>query len=217
MKLSTIKKRQKQLLYLLKQAIEHTDEAVMITNANLKYPGPKIMYVNKALCEMTGYSRNEFIGKSPRILQGTRNNDIFDSKISERLQRGKSYYGYVINYRKDGSEIHVEVNIAPIFGEHNIITHYISIQRDITHSIKKEIEKDEILGELDHGMKTHLATVKGYLQLIEKKSLDTKITQYLQNMELEVEKILQLLFNIKETRNKQSNSLIQVERFDIDT
>jgi PAS domain S-box-containing protein len=217
MKQSTIKKREKQLLHLLKLAIEHTNEGVLITNANLNPPGPKIVYVNKALCEMTGYTKNEFLGKSPRLLQGPRSNDILLDKISKKLHTGKSYYGYVINYRKDGSEMYMELNIAPIWSEKNKISHYISIQRDITASLKIEIEKNEVLGEFDHEIKTHLTTIKGYLQLLEKKSLNSKFTQYIQSADREIDKILKLLLNIRDTRNNQTNNTImQVGRFDID-
>ncbi len=218
MKQSTIKKREKQLLYLLKQAIEHTKEAVMITNANLQYPGPKIMYVNRALSEMTGYSKNELLGKSPRILQGSKTNNILLNEITQKLLAGKPAFGQVIYYRKDGSEMHMELDIAPIWDEKNKITHYISIQRDITSTIKEAIEKEEILGEFDHGMKTHLSTIKGYVQLIENKSVDAKITQYLHNAEIEIDKILKLVINNRDTRMTQANNTImQVEKFDIDT
>jgi len=217
MKQSTIKKREKQLLYLLKQAIEHTDEAVMITNANLKDPGPKIVYVNQALCKMTGYTQKEFLGRSPRLLQGSQTNNLLLNEITKKLRAGQPCNGYVINYRKDGSEIHMELDIAPIWGDKNKITHYISIQRDITKSIKKEIEKEEVLGEFDHGIKTHLATIKGYLQLVEKKSADPKITHYIHSADVELNKILKLMLNVKDARTSESNNIImQVEKFDVD-
>ena len=50
--------------------LESMAESVLITDTKLKYPGPHIIYVNAAFEKMTGWDRNEIIGKSPRILQG---------------------------------------------------------------------------------------------------------------------------------------------------
>ena len=59
-----------QLMKLLDVAVDQAKEAVLITSAELDPPGPKILFVNPALCAMTGYSREEILHKTPRILQG---------------------------------------------------------------------------------------------------------------------------------------------------
>ena len=59
-----------QLMQLLDVAVDQAKEAVLITSAQLDPPGPEILFVNPALCAMTGYSREEILHKTPRMLQG---------------------------------------------------------------------------------------------------------------------------------------------------
>jgi PAS domain S-box-containing protein len=189
---------------------------VMITDAKLRYPGPKIIYVNHALCKITGYKKEEFIGKSPRILQGSRTDHIVLGEIRKKLPRGERFQEEVINYRKDGSELNMEIDIAPITDENNKISHYISIHRDVTPYIKKVEEKNQQLIVFSHDIKNILTTVKGYLQLIDKKNIDIKMKDYVQSSEQEVDKIIVLLSNLQNLR-QNSNSMIKISKFDVDT
>ncbi len=56
--------------FLLEAAMRHVDEAVVITTTELDHPGPEIVYVNEGFCRRTGYTPDEVIGRTPRLLQG---------------------------------------------------------------------------------------------------------------------------------------------------
>jgi PAS domain S-box-containing protein len=60
-------------LELLRASVESANDAIIITDTQLDPPGPKIVYVNPAFTRMTGYTYEETIGKTPRILQGKKN------------------------------------------------------------------------------------------------------------------------------------------------
>lgn len=127
-------------LNLLAAAVNFSEDSIMITTTDLDLPGPTIVYANPAFAKMTGYSVEEMIGRNPRFLQGPRT-DVNELKRLRRiLESGHVYYGSVYNYRKDGSEFVNEWHIEPIRDERGRVTHYLSIQRNITN--RRKLEED---------------------------------------------------------------------------
>jgi PAS domain S-box-containing protein len=130
----TERKRAEESLRLLSSAVEQATESILITDAQLNFPGPKIIFVNPAFTRMTGYTAEEALGKTPRILQGPRTDRAVLDRLRQTLARGETFEGQSINYRKDGREYDQEWQIAPLRGADGIVTHFVAIQRDITAS-----------------------------------------------------------------------------------
>ncbi|EMR04231.1 PAS domain S-box protein [Cesiribacter andamanensis] len=125
---------------LLASFVEHANDAIMITEAEpLEEPGPRIVLVNQAFMRMTGYTRKESLGRSPRFLQGPNTQRQELDRIKAALQAQRATTAEIINYRKDGSEFWVELTVVPIRLYGTELTHFVSIQRETTH--KKELEK----------------------------------------------------------------------------
>ncbi|MDB5820730.1 MAG: hypothetical protein JWQ11_4370 [Rhizobacter sp.] len=119
-------------------------DSVLITKAEpLDAPGPQIVFVNDALVAQTGYSRDELIGKTPRILQGPRTDRVELDRIGIALRKWERVRCELLNYTKDGREFCVELDIVPIADESGWFTHWVSIQRDVTH--RKQHEADVAL------------------------------------------------------------------------
>ena len=127
-----------ELLHIFESAVRQTKESIVITDAELELPGPRIVYVNPAFTEMTGYASNEVVGWTPRILQGPRTDRRVLDRLRGCLERGEAFEGVAVNYRKDGAEFVLEWKITPIRDTGGKITHFVSIQRDITGRIKLE-------------------------------------------------------------------------------
>ena len=134
-------------LKLLEAAIRSDYDSILITDLNLEKPGPKIVYVNDGFCKMTGYSKEEVIGKTPRILQGPKTDQEVLEKLKKRLSEGQSFFGQTVNYRKDGSEFINQWDIHPLTDEEGNITHWVSYQHDI--SKRKRAEEQLIDMKID--------------------------------------------------------------------
>lgn len=111
----------------LNTAIEQTNECVVITNIE-----GCIEYVNAAFTEVTGYSKAELIGQDPRILQSGATPTKTYQTLWEKLKKGKTWRGELLNKRKDGSTYVVWATITPVLDENNRITHFIGVEEDIT-------------------------------------------------------------------------------------
>jgi PAS domain S-box-containing protein len=138
-----------QLLRLLETAVAQAKEAVLITSARLDPPGPEILFVNPAFSEMTGYSQEEVLQKTPRILQGPKSDRAMLTELREALSRGEPFSGETVNYRKDGSEYYVEWDITPIRSSGGQISHFLSIQRNVTARKLAENQLKEIYRQIE--------------------------------------------------------------------
>jgi PAS domain S-box-containing protein len=117
---------------LLAEAVRNLAEGVMITDADLNAPGPRILFANDAVHRITGYEVEELLGRSPRLLQGRGTDRTTLRRLKQALSEGKNFTGEFINYRKDGTPYHVEVLISPVRDEKQRITHFVAAHRDIT-------------------------------------------------------------------------------------
>ena len=120
-------------LSLLINAIEQSDNTIVITNFN-----GKIEFVNKQFTISTGYSKEEAIGQNPRILKSGRQDDAFYKKLWDTITTGKTWTGEFQNKRKDGTIYWEQATISPILDSKGKITHYLAIKLNITK--QKEIE-----------------------------------------------------------------------------
>ncbi len=129
-----------QALRLLAKALEQSTESIVITDARIDLPGPAIVFVNPAYTRMTGYSAEESIGKTPRVLQGPLTDRAVLSRLRMNLEQGEPFFGETINYRKDGTQFDLEWQVAPVRNAGGEITHFVGVQRDITERKNRERE-----------------------------------------------------------------------------
>ena len=125
-------------LRLLESAVQQISEGITITTAQLDPPGPRIVYVNPAFSRITGYSAEEAIGMTPRILQGPKTDRAVLDLMLQRLWLRQTFRGETINYRKDGAEFIMEWYVAPIANKEFQVTHFVGVQRDITQQRRAE-------------------------------------------------------------------------------
>ena len=117
----------------LSSVIEQTDDVVVITDRN-----GLIEYVNPAFEKKTGYSREEAVGQTPRLVKSGMQEPEFYRNLWETILAGKVFRAELVNKKKDGTLYHEEKTITPIRNRKGEITHFVSTGKDIT--LRKEIE-----------------------------------------------------------------------------
>jgi PAS domain S-box-containing protein len=138
-----------ELLNLLETAVAQAKEAVLITSSRLDLPGPEILFVNPAFCEMTGFTREEILLKTPRVLQGPKSNRAMLQELRNTLARGEPFSGETVNYRHDGREYYVEWDITPIRAADGEVAYFLSIQRDVTARKAAQQQLQDTLEQLN--------------------------------------------------------------------
>lgn len=147
----TSRKEQEEYRNILQSVITHANDTVIVTRGdNIDDPGPKIIYVNQAFTNLTGYEAEEVIGKTPRILQGPDTSRKELDKLREALEEREACQIEVINYSKYGEPYWVEMSVVPILDRNGDCTHFISIERDVTERKKNEQVLIDLTENLEH-------------------------------------------------------------------
>jgi len=145
----TRRKEEEQHLKLLESIITNANDAVMIIEAKpIAKPGPKIVYVNEALVKMSGYSKEEIIGKSPHMFQGPKSDRDELNKLKKAIEEHMPYSAEIINYTKNGRLYWVDMDLAPVTDNSGKVSHLIAIERDITSRKIQEQEREKLIFEL---------------------------------------------------------------------
>ncbi len=146
----TDRKAKEVQLRLLESVITTTNDGVLITEAEpIDEPGPRIIYVNPAFTRMSGYTLEEVLGKTPRILQGEKTDRASLDRIRTALKTWQPVRLDLINYHKDGTEFWVEVSIVPITDKNGWFTHWVSVQRDISDRKQAEATLKQLNEQLE--------------------------------------------------------------------
>ncbi|MEW6521891.1 MAG: PAS domain S-box protein, partial [Thermodesulfobacteriota bacterium] len=153
----------------LLSAIEQSGEAMVITN-----PDGVITYVNPMFESMTGYSRTEALGQTPRILKSGKQDEAFYRELWATISGGHTWRGHIVNRRKNGS-LYTEVDtISPVYDAAGRLINYVAVKRDITahlqleaqlHQAQKMESVGQLAGGVAHDFNNMLGVIVGYTEL----------------------------------------------------
>jgi diguanylate cyclase (GGDEF)-like protein/PAS domain S-box-containing protein len=131
------RKQAEEKLRQLSSAVEHSPLSILITDIN-----GRIEYVNPKFTELTGFTADEIIGKTPAETYGT--NELQPEAARsihwQTIHAGEEWHGEMLNHKKNGQTYWESVSISPIFNLNGTVTHFVAVGEDIT-SRKADEEK----------------------------------------------------------------------------
>jgi len=191
----TRRKKADETVRKLSSAIEQAGESVIIMNRDCM-----IEYTNPAFTSITGYSPEEAIGQTPRMLYSGNHSDNQDADFYEAMlkiiTRGKVWHGKVVGRKKDASFYPAMLTISPIFddaGGSSHLTHFVGIQSDLSaledmeqrfHQAQKMETVGTMVGGIAHNFNNMLAGMTGNLYLAKRQMRENPdVVQKLSNVE----------------------------------
>ncbi len=115
-------------------------DSIVITDVN-----GTILRVNQAFTKLTGYTADEVVGTTPRVLRSGRHDDEFYHEMWRTIATKGFWEGEIWNRRKDGQEYLQRLTIACVRDSLGRITHYVANGQDLTHQKRAEADRAEIL------------------------------------------------------------------------
>ena len=131
-----------------RQIVDFANDVIIVTDAALTPPGPRILYVNPAFTKLTGYSAGEAVGRSPRMLQGEGTSRTTLNAIRAELEAGRETHRKVLNYAKHGAPYWLDLRIVPLRDVKGQITRFVAVERDVTLD-KRRLDELEYVADRD--------------------------------------------------------------------
>jgi general secretion pathway protein E len=97
-----------------------------------------IQWVNRSFTTLSGYSAADVLGQSPRMLRSDRHDAAVYRELWDTILAGSPWRGELYNLRHDGTVYAVEQTITPVANDQGVVTHFLSVQRDITERKQRE-------------------------------------------------------------------------------
>jgi two-component system cell cycle sensor histidine kinase/response regulator CckA len=167
------RRRAEEQLHIAQRALESASQGILITGP-VEQDTP-ILSVNGAFERITGYRRQEVLGKNCRLLQGPGTDPQAVRALREAIREGRPIDQEILNYRRDGTPFWNALTVSPIHDEAGRVTHFVGVLRDVTR--EKELEEQareaqrldaigQLAGGVAHDFNNLLTVISGYLGLL---------------------------------------------------
>lgn len=193
---SELKQAEEELL-LKNAAIERANDGIVLTDPSL--PDDPVVYVSPGFLKLTGYSREEVLGRNCRFLHGPDTDPKTIARIHEAMAAQKPFIGDIVNYTKGGRAWINRLKLEPVRDQQGRLLRYLGVQSDVTEQIRLENErnkalekerlarleaeqhfqeakaanalKDEFLATLSHELRTPAGVIGGFIELLKYEKL----------------------------------------------
>ena len=152
------RQRNEERMERLTTAVEQSAQAIVVTDRD-----GTIEYVNPAFEQVTGYTAEEAIGNSPKLLKSGHHDEAFYKELWDTVLGGDVWSGRITNRRKDGSLYEEDASISPVFDRSGNIVNFVAVKRDVSRELEMEAQlrqgqKLEAIGHLAAGIAHEINT-----------------------------------------------------------
>ncbi|GGM30157.1 PAS domain S-box protein [Haloarcula argentinensis] len=170
-----------------RNAVEHAGHAILITNTN-----GVIEYVNPAFEELTGFSADEAIGRTPRILKSGEQGEQFYERLWDTICRGEVWTSEIVNERKSGERFIINQTIAPIQDADGTIQGFVGMQDEITGRRLREQQLTVFHRILRHNLRNNGTTISGRADILSELVDDDDALAHLETIKSNVQSLLDI-------------------------
>ncbi|MDT3434727.1 PAS domain S-box protein [Haloarcula sp. 1CSR25-25] len=170
-----------------RNAVEHAGHAILITNTD-----GVIEYVNPAFEELTGFSADEAIGRTPRILKSGEQDEQFYERLWETICRGEVWTSEIVNERKSGERFIINQTIAPIQDAEGTIQGFVGMQDEITGRRLREQQLTVFHRILRHNLRNNGTTISGRADILTELVDDDAALGHLETIQANVRSLLDI-------------------------
>ncbi len=165
-------------LQKFKLAVENASDHIIITDAN-----GIILFANKGVEKITGYSLNEVIGKRPSLWGKQMPKEFYENLWKTIKQDKVPFIGEVTNRRKNGELYIAESNISPILNSRGDVVFFVGIERDITKIKEINQAKTEFVSVASHQLRTPLTGIKWLTEILLKNKENNLTSKQIETLE----------------------------------
>ena len=180
-----------------------------------------ITYANDLFCRVSGYDRNELIGKNHRILNSARHSHEFFTGLWDTITAGKVWHGIVRNRKKNGEFYWVEQTIVPFPGDDGKPFQYVAISTNITERIaaKEEAEKanqtkSDFLASMSHEIRTPMTGVMGLAEMLLDDKLPKASKEKVRMIQAATQSLLRIINDILDMSKLEAGK-VTIEHLDV--
>jgi PAS domain S-box-containing protein len=175
----------------------------------------RITYVNDAFMKISGYKKDELLGKSHSLVRHKDTPKEFFKELWETILDKKVWQGDIKNKAKDGTEYYVFATIVPILNDKDEIEEFLAIRYDTTNlhkavdeANKAERSKSRFLANMSHELRTPLNAIIGFSQILQRrKTLQDKDRDYVEKINLSGQNLLTLVNSILDFSKMDENEM----------
>ncbi|MFC1751111.1 DAHL domain-containing protein [Pseudomonadota bacterium] len=194
------------------------DEHAIVSIADV---AGRITYANEKFCDISGYSKEDLVGKNHRLIKSDEHSDLFFKDLWKTIANGKVWHGEIRNRSKDGSSYWVKSTIVPFLDKNGKPFQYVSIRTNITARKKMEADlnrakneaevtnkmKSEFLANMSHEIRTPMNAITGLTHLALETDLDDKQKDYLTKISDSANSLLGIINDILDISKIEAGKL----------
>ncbi|MCF6339563.1 MAG: ATP-binding protein [Sulfurimonas sp.] len=202
------KSETEKLKNMLEQFVNALNHSAIVSKTDTK---GIITFVNDKFCQVSGYTREELIGKEHNIVRHPEMPKEIFANLWNTIQNKEIFKATIKNRKKNGELYHVDTVVIPLLDINNEPYEYLAVRYEITEIIKSrdkaidaEKAKNEFLSNMSHELRTPLNAIKGFTSILRKDIKDDAHLLYLNHIADSSEHLISLINDILDLSKLQS-------------